>query len=53
MAEGRMILFSVLFALTRKSWRRWVFVALALVAAVFVIVGNGRAASPLAGRSGQ
>jgi len=40
MAEGSMILFAVLFGLTRKTWRRWVFFALALIAAVFVIVAN-------------
>jgi hypothetical protein len=40
MSEGSMILFDVLFGLTRKTWRRWIFAALALVAAVFVIVAN-------------
>jgi hypothetical protein len=40
MAEGSMILFAVLFGLTKKTWRRWVFFALALIAAVFVIVAN-------------
>jgi hypothetical protein len=40
MSEGSMILFAVLFGLTRKTWRRWVFFTLALIAAVFVIVAN-------------
>lgn len=40
MAEGSMILFAVLFGLTRKTSRRWIFAALAAVAAVFVIVAN-------------
>jgi len=40
MSEGSMILFAVLFGLTRRTWRRWVFFTLALIAAVFVIVAN-------------
>lgn len=40
MSEGSMILFAVLFGLTRKTWRRWIFAALALIAAIFVIVAN-------------
>jgi hypothetical protein len=40
MSEGSMILFAVLFGLTRRSWRRWIFAALAIIAAVFVIVAN-------------
>lgn len=40
MAEGSLFLFMVLFAVTRNSWRRWIFLVLALVAATFVIVAN-------------
>jgi hypothetical protein len=40
MAEGSMILFAVLFGLTRKTSRRWIFAALATIAAVFVIISN-------------
>lgn len=39
LAEASMLLFMVLFAIT-NSWRKWVFVGLALVAAVFVVVAN-------------
>ncbi len=40
LSEGSMILFAVLFGLTRKTWRRWVFLTLALLAAVFVVIAN-------------
>ncbi len=40
LAEGSMILFTVLFGLTRANWRRWVFLALAAVAVTFVLVAN-------------
>ncbi len=40
LAEGSMILFMVLFGLTRLGWRRWVYLALALVALLFVTVAN-------------
>jgi hypothetical protein len=40
MAEGSMILFAALFGLTKKTWRRWVFFTLALLAALFVIIAN-------------
>ena len=40
MSECSMILFAVLFGMTRKTRRRWVFLALAIIAAVFVVVAN-------------
>ncbi len=40
LAEGSMILFMVLFGLNRHGWRRWVYLALAIVALVFVTVAN-------------
>lgn len=40
LAEGSMILFLVMFGMTAKSWRRWVYFVLALIAVVFVIVAN-------------
>jgi hypothetical protein len=40
LAEGSMILFLVMFGISREGWRRWVYLALALLAAVFVLVAN-------------
>lgn len=40
LAEGSMILFLVMFGITRHGWRRWVNLALAMLAAVFVLVAN-------------
>ena len=40
LAEGSMILFMVLFGLTRDGWRRWVYLLLAVVALLFVTVAN-------------
>lgn len=40
LAEGSMILFMVLFGLTRDGWRRWVYLILATVALLFVTVAN-------------
>jgi hypothetical protein len=40
LAEGSMILFLVMFGLSKNSWRRWVYFVLALAAVVFVIVAN-------------
>lgn len=40
LAEGSMILFLVMFGMTRNQWRKWVYFALALIAVVFVIVAN-------------
>lgn len=39
LAEGSMILFLVMFGMQR-DWRRWVYLALALIAAAFVLVAN-------------
>ena len=39
LAEGSMLLFMVLFAMTR-NWRRWLFVVLAFTAMIFVILAN-------------
>lgn len=43
LAEGSMILFLVMFAMSpggRKEWRKWVYLLLALLAGVFVLVAN-------------
>jgi hypothetical protein len=40
LAEGSMILFLVMFGMSRKGWRRWVYFALAMLAGVFVLVAN-------------
>lgn len=40
LAEGSMILFMVLFGLTKAGWRRWVYLALAVVALTFVAIAN-------------
>lgn len=40
LAEGSMILFMVLFGLTKDGWRRWVYLILAVVALLFVTVAN-------------
>lgn len=40
LAEASMLLFMVLFAIERRGWRRYTFVAIALVAATFVVVAN-------------
>jgi hypothetical protein len=40
LAEGSMILFMVLFGLTRDGWRRWVYLLLALTALLFVTIAN-------------
>lgn len=46
LSEASMILFMTLFAISR-TWRRWVFVALALVAAVFVVIANWQSGTGL------
>lgn len=40
LAEGSMILFLVLFGMTRNNWRKWVYFVLALAAVTFIIVAN-------------
>jgi hypothetical protein len=40
LAEGSLILFTVMFSLTGKSWRRWLYLLLALAAVTFVLVAN-------------
>jgi hypothetical protein len=40
LAEGSMILFLVMFGMTDKNWRKWVYFALAAVAVAFVLVAN-------------
>jgi hypothetical protein len=40
LAEGSLILFLVMFGMTRDGWRRWVYLALASLAGVFVLVAN-------------
>lgn len=40
LAEGSLILFLVMFGLVRDGWRRWVYVALAGLALVFILVAN-------------
>lgn len=40
LAEGSMILFLVMFGMTKKGWRRWVYLALSALAGVFVLVAN-------------
>lgn len=40
LAEGSMILFMVMFGLTRAGWRRWVYLVLAGGALLFVAVAN-------------
>lgn len=40
LAEGSMILFLVMFGMSDKNWRKWVYFALAAVAVAFVLVAN-------------
>jgi len=40
LAEGSMILFLVMFGVTKDGWRRWVYFALAVLAVVFVLTSN-------------
>jgi hypothetical protein len=40
LAEGSMILFLVMFGMSDKNWRKWVYFALAAVAVSFVMVAN-------------
>jgi hypothetical protein len=41
LAESSMLLFLVMFAMTsRGNWRKWVFLALALIATLFVVIAN-------------
>lgn len=40
LAEGSMILFLVMFGLTRRGWRRWVYFTLSVIASVFILVAN-------------
>lgn len=40
LAEGSLILFLVMFGMTKNGWRRWVYLALATLAGVFVLVAN-------------
>lgn len=40
LAEGSMILFLVMFGMSEKDWRRLVYLALALLAGMFVLVAN-------------
>lgn len=40
LAEGSMILFLVMFGMTSRDWRKWVYLALSMVALVFVFVAN-------------
>lgn len=40
LAEGSMLLFVVMYGLTRDNWRRWVYLILAILAVVFVLVAN-------------
>lgn len=43
LAEGSMLLFLVMFGMTGKTWRKWVYLVLACAAVVFVIVANWQA----------
>lgn len=40
LAEGSMVLFLVMFGMSREGWRRWVYLALALLAGFFVLIAN-------------
>jgi hypothetical protein len=40
LAEGSMILFLVMFGVSRDGWRRWVYFFLATLAVVFVLAAN-------------
>jgi len=40
LAEGSMILFLVMFGMSGRTWRKWVYLFLAATAVVFVIVAN-------------
>lgn len=40
LAEGSMILFLVMFGVSRDGWRRWVYFLLALLAVLFVLTAN-------------
>lgn len=40
LAEGSMILFLVMFGVSRDGWRRWVYFLLAALAVVFVLAAN-------------
>lgn len=40
LAEGSMILFLVMFGVSKDGWRRWVYLLLALLAVGFVLVSN-------------
>lgn len=40
LAEGSMILFLVMFGVSRDGWRRWVYFVLALLAVLFVLTAN-------------
>lgn len=40
LAEGSLILFTVMFSVTHHTWRRWLYLLLAAVAVMFVLVAN-------------
>ncbi len=40
LAEGSLILFTVMFSVTHHTWRRWLYLLLAAVAVTFVLVAN-------------
>lgn len=43
LAEASMLLFLVMFAMSGRGWRKWVFFTLAFVATAFVLVANAGA----------